>query len=275
MPVAQILAGGPGRDSIRAVAAPEFASVEEATWVTPSTPVVGVAWKGEAKAYPVHLLEYHLIVNDRFGSDAVAVTYDPLTAVPRAYVRRRGERELEFGVSGLVYNSGFLMYDRVGESLWSQFSGRALAGSDAGASLPRIRVRQEPMAVWLERQPDTRVLARPEPRRIDYGHSPFSSYWISETIPFPVAHRDDRFHPKEVVLGIEIEGRRRAYLGSRCTAAGGRIRDEVAGRTIQIVYDSNVGVFMWEAPEEAFVTDAYWFAWKAFHPDSELWEAGP
>ena len=83
--------------------------------------------------------------------------------------------------------------------------------------------------------------------------------------------RDDRYHPKEVALGVERNGRTRVYLGSILTAEGGRIVDEFEGRRIRVAYDSKSGTFLWEAPDDVRVTDAYWFAWKSFHPDTEIW----
>jgi hypothetical protein len=92
-------------------------------------------------------------------------------------------------------------------------------------------------------------------------------------VPFPVASRDTRFHPKEVVLAVEVEGAERAYLGSILTASGGRIVDEFRGRKIHIAYDGESGTFAWQAPADVRVSDAYWFAWKAFHPDTEIWQS--
>lgn len=272
VPREQILPGGPRRDGIHSVDAPEFVKPQEANWVGPTTPVLGVALENEAHAYPVHIMEYHQIVNDELAGVPLAVTFDPLTATPIAYRRTVDGKKLDFGVSGLVYSSNFLLYDRETESLWSQFLGAAISGPLSGKKLARIRLRQEPFSVWLERHPQTTVLTRPEPRHIDYRYSPFSTYWVTRSIPFPVATTDDRYHPKEVMLGVEVAGRQRAYLGSILTAAGGRIVDEFEGRKIRIAYDTQINAFSWEAPEDAVVTDAYWFAWKAFHPKTEIWQ---
>lgn len=83
-------------------------------------------------------------MNDVLGDEPVVVTYDPLAGVPRAFRRRVGDRVLEFGVSGLVYNHNFLLYDRETGSLWVQFTGEAIAGPLAGRTLDRLRIRQEP-----------------------------------------------------------------------------------------------------------------------------------
>jgi hypothetical protein len=275
VPVEEIIDGGPGRDGIRSVDAPEFVPVPEATWVVDETPVLGVEIDGDAAVYPIHLLEYHQIVNDTLGGIPVVVTFDPLTGTPRAYRRRVDGKVLEFGVSGLLYNSGFLMYDRETESLWSQFQGRALAGPMAGTRLTRVPVHQEPVAAWIIRHPGSRVLARPELKKLDYRHSPYKAYWLEDRIPFPVKARDERFHAKEVVLGLEAKGGTRAYLGSIVTAAGGRVRDEFAGHEIEILYDTDLGLFAWELPSGIHATESYWFAWKAFHPDTQIWRPEP
>jgi hypothetical protein len=266
-----IIAGGPPRDGIRGVDVPQFVSPREASWAPPPVPVIGVAFDGEARAYPVHLLEYHQVVNDRLGATPLLVTYDPLTGVPKAHHRVVENRELHFGVSGLVYKASFLLYDRETESLWSQYLGKAVSGPLAGRVLRSIPTRQEPMGVWSERHPQTTVLVRPEVTRIDYRHSPYQAYWISEKVPFPVEAADPRYHPKEVVLGVAVGDARRAYLGSILAAEGGRIVDDFKGRKIRVAYDSDISTFVWEAPEDVSVTDAYWFAWKSFHPDTDIW----
>jgi hypothetical protein len=268
-----VLAAAPRRDAAAVVDEPRFVRPEEAIWVAPSTPVLGVALGGEAHAYPVHVLEHHPVVEDRLSGAPVLVAFDPLTGTPRAWRRVLDGKTLEFGLSGLVFNSGLLLYDRDSESLWSQFRGDAVAGAFAGRALEPLPLRQEPMARWFERHPGTLVLERPEPKRIDYRYSPYKAYWLEDRIPHPVQARDERFHAKEVVLGVEVAGRARAYLGSRVSAAGFHVEDEIAGRRLVLDYDPDAAAFIWDAPEDLRVTDAYWFAWKAFHPDTEIWKA--
>ncbi len=269
---AAIRAGGPTRDRIRSVDTPEFVPPQEATWCPPPSPVIGVALEGAAHAHPVHLLEYHQVVNDEVSGLQVVLSYDPLTGVPMAHRRTVDGRVLTFGVSGLIYNAQFLLYDRETESLWAQYEGLAVAGPLAGKKLERVEVRQERMSAWFQRHPNTVVLARPERMRIDYRYSPYETYWVSEKVPFEVKARDDRYHPKEVVVGVGVGGKMRAYLGSILTAVGGRIVDDFEGKKIRIAYDSDSSTFQWDVPEGVSVTDAYWFAWKSLHPDTEIWQ---
>lgn len=268
-----IVPGGPPRDGIHSIDAPRFVPSEQATWVDDTTIVLGVVVKGDARAYPVHLMDYHQVANDVVGGVPLAVTWDPLTGVPLAFERTVGGRVLTFGVSGLLYNSGFLLYDRETESLWSQFLGRAVSGPLAGKTLTRVRIRQEDLTSWRTRVGSTRVLERPS-RGIDYARSPFERYLTENAVRYPVKARDPRFHAKELVLGVVVGGKARAYLGSVLTREGGWAEDRFQGRRIQIDYSTDLSVFRWEAPDDVQVTEAYWFAWKAFHPDTGIWKLG-
>ena len=267
----KIIPGGPPRDGIHSIDAPSFASAGAGDAVAPETPVLGVSIGGDARAYLIPILEYHQVVNDAVGGVPVAVTYDPLTGVPRVFKRTVDGRELHFGVSGLLYNSGFLMYDRETESLWSQFQGRAISGPLAGKVLERVPVRQEEFASWTKREPKTRILIPPDPDKLDYNTSPYEGYSEKDGSAFPVEARDRRFHAKELVLGVVANGKARAYLASLVTRAGGKLEDDFQGRKIEITYAPDTASFSWTAPADVDVTEGYWFAWKAFHPDTEIW----
>jgi hypothetical protein len=273
VPLDEIRPGGPPRDGIRSVDAPGFVPPGEASWVRPPDPVLGVSLGQEAHAYPVHLIERHQVVNDEIEGTPVVVSYDPLAGVPRAFQRKLGRRTLSFGVSGLIHNHGFLLFDRETESLWVPFTGEAIAGELVGKRLEPVRIRQETLAGWLERHPDSRVMKRPMPTQIDYRHSPFTSYIVQDDTIFPVRARDESFHAKELVLGVSKEGAARAYLGSIVTAAGGKVVDEFQGRTVRLLYDTNEGIFSWDIPDDVDVVEAYWLAWKAFHPETEVWSS--
>ncbi len=278
VPRAEVVAGGPPRDGIRSVDAPSFVAVSEAPWVAPHNPVLGLAIEdggvSEAVVAPIHLIERHQIVNAVVGGAPVAITYDPLLAAPRAYRRTQGDRVLTFGVSGLIYNHGFLMYDRETESLWSQFTGEAIAGPLAGERLASLPIHQQTLAMWLEREPEAKVLVRPMPEKIDYRHSPFDDYMLRDDTIFPVHAEDRAFHLKELVLGVRVGDRTRAYLGSRATAAGGAIEDAFEGRPIRLLYDTNTAVWAYDVPDDVRVEESYWLGWKAFHPDTDVWRAG-
>jgi hypothetical protein len=270
-----IVEGGPGKDGIRSVDDPVFVELPEATWLAKETELLGVQVGEDARGYPVRMLEFHQIVNDEIGGQPIAVSYDPLAATPLAWSRRVDGKTLTFGVSGLLYNHNFLMYDRETQSLWCQFLGRAIAGPLAGKQLARVPIRQVTAGAWLTRVGDTGVLRHPDPEHIHYAQSPYSAYWLQDRTLFPVAARDERYHAKELVLGVVVGNVKRAYLGSILTREGGKVDERIKNKRVNVRYSSETGTFDYDVDPGVEVTESYWLAWKAFHPDTEIWRDKP
>jgi hypothetical protein len=89
VPPDQILPGGPGRDGIPAIDAPKFVPASAAN-LAAADRVLGLARNSVVKAYPVKILNWHEIVNDRFHDEPIAVTYCPLCGTGIAYLARAG-----------------------------------------------------------------------------------------------------------------------------------------------------------------------------------------
>ncbi|NIR48043.1 DUF3179 domain-containing protein, partial [candidate division KSB1 bacterium] len=128
IPPDEILAGGPPRDGIPAIDNPKFVSPSEADFLQPEDRVLGIDRNGVAKAYPIKIVNWHEIINDRFGDEAVVVTYCPLCGSGVAFSAEINAKATTFGVSGLLYNNDVLLYDRRTKSLWSQLMGKAVTG---------------------------------------------------------------------------------------------------------------------------------------------------
>lgn len=134
-PPDEIHAGGPPRDGIPALTDPACVPAAQADLLAPDDRILGLTPGGEARAYPIAILSRHEIVNDGIGGRAVAVTYCPLCGTGVAFDALHTGRRVEFGVSGLLYNSDVLLYDRQTESLWSQIAKQAVTGPMKGQRL--------------------------------------------------------------------------------------------------------------------------------------------
>ena len=97
-------------------------------FLRPAEPVIELVVRGRARAYPLQILIWHEIVNDRIAGVPVAVTFCPLCNTTIVFDRRSGRRVLDFGVSGNLRNSDLVMFDRQTESWWQQIGGQALVG---------------------------------------------------------------------------------------------------------------------------------------------------
>jgi hypothetical protein len=269
---AEIQAGGPPRDGIPALDAPPRRPLAGAPWPEDEI-VLGVALDGEARAYPVSILAWHELVNDELAGRAILVSYCPLCGTGIVFDRDVAGRVRRFGVSGLLYRSDLLMFDRETGSLWSQISAKAVTGASEGQRLSLVRAGMHRLADWRAQHPGSSVLEREtgHPRR--YGATPYAGYATSEELYFP-APLDARFHPKMPTLGLRLpSGPARAYPASEIVASGGRVRERFAGQDVEIAYDPEEQVFRVEAPDALEVIEGFWFAWMAFHPDSSVFTA--
>lgn len=273
IPPSQILSGGPPKDGIPAILEPEFVAADDAGQISGHELVIGVADGQTAKAYPLRILNWHEIVNDRIGDRPVAVTYCPLTASGIVYEREVAGRELTFGVSGKLYQSNVLLYDKATESLWSQLAERAVTGEWMGTKLRAIPSTLTTWAYWRLRHPSTLVLSERTGHRRPYSKDPYREYHRSGEVMFPVSRTDGRLEPKEMVLGVTIGDTEVAFSFSRLALATKPVALEVEGSRLEVQYDETsrtAEASVDGAPLAAFT--GYWFAWYAFHPDTAVWE---
>ena len=63
------------KDAIPAIWNPRSVPADKATWVRDGDRVLGVEINGEARAYPLMILEVHEMVNDTLGGTPIAPNY--------------------------------------------------------------------------------------------------------------------------------------------------------------------------------------------------------
>jgi len=269
----EILPGGPPRDGIPAIDAPRFVAAATARHLAPDDRVLGVVVAGVAKAYPIKILSWHEIVNDRAADGGLLVTYCPLCGSGVAFRVAAGAR---FGVSGLLYRSDLLLYDRSSESLWSQIRGIAITGPRKGEHLTPVPVRHTTWGRWRHRHPATVVLSQKTGYHRSYGRSPYGGYEASPRLYFPVPYRSSRYPPKAWVLGVTAGGQYRAYPFVELAKAATPVVEQVAGHTVTVHYDPTAPTAWAEVDgREVAATRLFWFAWYAFHPETTLFPVSP
>jgi hypothetical protein len=111
----------------------------------------------------------------------------------------------------------------------------------------------------------------------NYTSSPYDGYDQSRRLYFKVSNKaPSDYHPKERVLGVEVDGVYKAYpFAELFAAANNQFVDTINGRDLTISWD--------DAAETAYVRDengkdftsliAFWFAWYTFHPETEVFTA--
>jgi hypothetical protein len=213
VPLDQIVSGGPPPDGIPSIDNPKFISVQEADRNLEDLELVlGLNIDSDVRVYPLQIMVWHEIVNDKVGNTPVAVTYCPLCFTNQVFNRTMNDgKTLEFGTSGKLYNSNLLMYDRTTKSLWSQAMSQAIVGKFAGIKLERIPFDVAYWKDWKQLYPESKVLSTDTGSSRPYGADPYGDYYTNGDILFPVSGGDDRLGLKEIVNGFEDEGQYKAY----------------------------------------------------------------
>ncbi len=273
IPHKEILRGGPGKDGIPSIDLPKFVKPTEISLVADRELVVSVTSGGETRAYPLRILNWHEIVNDSIGDYYFAVTYCPLCRTAMVFDRRFGDDILSFGVSGLLYNSDVLFYDRDSESLWSQLAMKAVSGPRVGTELNWQSHEIMNWGAWKRKYPEGRVLSFDTGFNRVYSTSPYSEYVKSKSLMFPVEFKRKELPKKTLMFGLLVNGQAKAFQLSHFPA-NEWVTDVVDGRKITLFLNSDdfhMKVHDVETGKEIPTVMVYWFAWQAFYPETEVW----
>jgi hypothetical protein len=273
IPANEIFWGGVRRDGIPPIHSPKFVAADDENFVRDKDRVLGVVYNGVAKAYPILILDRHEVVNDHFGDAAVVVTYCPLCFSGMAFTVRFETVDLDFGVSGLLYNSDVLLYDYATGSLWSQLLSKAISGPLKGAEIPAIPAAHTTWRDWKKRHPDTLVLSTDTGFRMNYRNTPYGEYQSKGRLMFPVGNRNSAYRNKELVLGITIDGIEKAYPFKELRKHGVETFSDSIGDTeltIEWQEKEKYARALDSNGEEIPTVIVYWFAWYAFHPGTDI-----
>jgi len=273
IPLDEILPGGPRKDGIPALTDPRLLPADAAPHVEDTDRVAGVLRDGEARAYPLKILNYHEIVNEKIGDQPLAVTYCPLCDSVAVFDRQTELGLREFGVSGLLYNSNVLMYDRGGdpESLWSQAMKSGVSGPGSDSELKPLPVELTTWKSWRARYPKTKVLSDQTGYRRDYRRNPYKDYMNDNRLRFPVDRLSDRLPAKSRVLGVWAGAHSKAFPVDAFAQLPTQTRHQVGGRSFTLVYDRQAhSLRVTDADPGVGWMYAFWFAWYAFNVDTEV-----
>jgi hypothetical protein len=232
-----LVSGGPPPDGIPPIDDPKFAPASEIDWLGDDEPVLSLTVGDETRAYPLQVMTWHEIVNDRVGGIPVTVTYCPLCNSGVAFERRVAGRLLDFGTSGLLHIDNLVMYDRQTESLWPQLTGQASVGTLTGTQLKAIPMGVVSWKQFRASNPDALVLTRETGFRRDYGRNPYTGYDDpdGDLLVDPLGGTDGRLPVKERVVGITV-GSDSVAIRRALVAGAGVVPLMVGGRDVVVLH---------------------------------------
>ena len=235
IPVTEVRDGGPGKDGIPALDSPVMVRVPDSSDVLDSVLVIGVLHEGEYRAFPQDVLDYHEVANDSVQFNAYVLSYCPLTGSALAWDVDDGDSNTEFGVSGLLYNSNLILYDRLTDSRWSQMLQQSVEGSRSRERAARMQVIETTWATWKAMYPDSWVLTRSTGHVREYDIYPYGGYRTSAELLFPVDNLDNRLHAKLRVIGIHSDSSSRVYQIPEFGSTTRTINDQFEDQPIVVI----------------------------------------
>jgi hypothetical protein len=228
------------------------------------------------------------------------------------YAREVGAQVLTFGVSGMLFRDGLVMYDRETDTLWTQGDGRAMKGRLAGQKLEIVPSMHATWKEWKTLYPDSVVLKKRGETR-----SAYESYNRDTSKAGILGRRirDRRLPSRERIVGVRSGNAATAFVEKDVRevrlveaqvgalpvvlVASGSDMPVVAfdrradGRTLSFRLSDDPAVIVdtqtesrWslahgaalEGPlkghklERAPAYPAFWFGWHGYFPATEIWK---
>ena len=278
------------KDDIPALDHPLLVNPDEATDLAPESPVIGVSLNGEDRAYPLNIVAWHECINDTLGGEPIAVVHSPLSYHTLVFSRRTGGQICTFGLSGLIYTSSVLLFDRQAdpnaESLWSPLEQRAISGPAArrGLQLEIFDVERCTWECWQKDHPETTALSLDTGFDRQYDLHPFSRYLRDDKLIFQIPERTERrpdLNNKDVLLLLWIGGVLRGYaLPDLVQSKTGAVEDTFNGDRLRIALDQQTDQVSVHrlAPNPQRLDGqadlqrayAYWFAVDVAYPEAKV-----
>jgi hypothetical protein len=229
--------------------------------------------QGIVRGYPQRILNWHEIVNDSIKGEPIAVTFCPLCGSAFTFQRIVNGQEVDFGVSGKLYNSNLIMYDRTEENYWQQETGEAIVGpaverEEKLETVPMISLNWKD---WKELYPDSEILSRETGYTRNYDQYPYNTYEEDGELLFGVENEDNRLPLKEPGYGFTVGDNHKFYTEEDLKNAG-TIEDTIGNTRVTVEYNNGkVLAINQETEEEIIPVRTFWFAFAAFHPGVEIY----
>jgi hypothetical protein len=238
----QVIDGGSGIDGIPSLDNPNFLNASDPevnNYMDANDLIIGLVYEGEIKAYPHRILDWHEIVNDEINNQKIVINYCPLTGTGFGWRGNFSNLNTNFGVSGLLYNTNLILYDRETQSYWSQLKLEAINGAKIRTKPELISVVETTWGNWKNMYPQTKILSNSQAINRNYAYYPYGPYKEEhDLLFFPVTPLNQTLPLKQRVHAI-IENNRAYTYKFNNFSNGNILTDSFNSKNILIVGNNN------------------------------------
>ena len=222
------------KDCIPSLTSPSLVSSDSPylSYLDDNDLVIGIKDGENYIAFPHSILDWHEVIN---GSD-YSISYCPLTGSAFNMADDNG-----FGVSGLLYNSNLVMYDKRTDSYWPQMSLVCAAGSRRGENLSTSNMMETTWGTWRQLYPQTLAVSSDTGYDRNYYEYPYGNYKTNNAIFFPIENSINTLPAKSRVLAIIEEETSKAFVISDFVTFS--IHHTNVGGTPIVIFGSSVHNF--------------------------------
>lgn len=232
VPIEEVRDGGPGKDGIPSIDDPQFDHISTVTNLDDDALVVVSKLGDQVYIYSHEIMDWHEIVNHFTSDGDLAMTYCPLTGTAIGWNANVNGRRSQFGVSGLLYNSNLMPYDRATNSTWSQMRLDCVNGASINTRIELMHLMETTFATAKSMFPDALSLNTNTGINRSYGVYPYGSYRTNTQLIFPVDDEtDSSLHLKERVLGVQANGSTIAFTFDSFDQTSTVVKDAQVGGT--------------------------------------------
>ncbi len=267
--------------------------------LTDSSLVIGVAFNGVAKAYPIRLLSYHHQVQDEIGGKRMVITYCNVCRTGRVFEPAVKGKQEKFRLVGMDHFNAMFEDERT-KSWWRQATGEAVTGPLKGEVLPEVESTQLTLRKWFELYPEGLAMQFDEVFKDQYDSLGKFEKGRSKG---KLTRTDSlSWEDKSWIIGIQLNSESKAYDWNRLKDER-IINDRVGGVPVVIALAEDDQSFMaFERPADSIrflirndtlltsdkrynfsgrdlttltgrltVVKAYqefWHSWRTFHPNT-------
>lgn len=268
--------------------------------LTDSSLVLAVTHNVEAKAYPIRYIQYHHQVRDTISGKPIMVTYCNVCRTGRVFEPVVDGKIENFRLVGMDHFNA-MFEDATTKSWWRQATGEAITGALKGKTLPELESNQYTLSKFFSLHPFGKVMDADGTSKDSYdtlGRFEKGRSKGKLTRTDSVSWKD-----KSWVLGIEVQGRAKAYDWIRLKEL--KILNDQIGSTAVVIAiasdEQSFAAFKSDSAETFIlrndsligsnnhydlagrskngsnlksinVYQEFWHSWKQFHPNTEIYE---
>jgi len=161
-------------------------------------------------------------------------------------------------------------------TVWQQGTGEAMFGKLKAKQLEFYPYQQTTLADWMNQHNDTYIAKESKEVRKSFvpKHRLMKLLKVTEKFIAPGKTDLTGLPAREKIWGLLLKGHSKAYPISALKNIT-KITDNLSGLEIQIRYnpDNNqISGIVSTTNEPLKFQNHWWFGWKEFHPDTEVWK---